>query len=83
LKWSDLARKYGNKAKTDDCFSKISKSTSPIRHLGLILDLYKRSRSIEEGSDNGKPDAGNLPSFFEALGRSVSFAQNTFTNGPS
>ena len=39
--------------------------------------------SIEEGSDNGKPDAGNLPSFFEALGRSVSFAQNTFTNGPS
>ena len=39
--------------------------------------------SIEEGSDNGKPDAGNLPSFFEASGRSVSFAQNTFTNGPS
>jgi hypothetical protein len=40
-------------------------------------------RSIEEGSDNGKPDAGKLPSFFEALRRSASFAQNAFTNGPS
>jgi hypothetical protein len=54
-----LARKYENNAKTDDCFSKISKS------------------------ENGKPDAGKLPSFFEALRRSASFAQNTFTNGPS
>ncbi len=32
-------------------------------------------------SDNGKPDAGKLPSFFEALRRSASFAQNPFTNG--